>query len=144
MPHATPRAMPEIASARSAAALDAAGLSWASDCEPGIRRVRRGQAFTYRDAEGRALTDEQVLERIRRLAIPPAYEDVWICPRADGHIQGLHALLAEQLIRQRSRARRCVLRLALRRNAPAGCTDPKCGRSSCQPAWNSGMNKLRH
>jgi len=63
------------------------GLVWVSDAEPGIRRVRRGDAVHYVDPAGRRVTDEAVLARIRKLAIPPAYEDVWICCRANGHLQ---------------------------------------------------------
>src|SRR6478752_2407417 len=57
------------------------------DCSrPGIRRLRRGRGFTYADDNGN-LTDEDTLERIRELAIPPAWEEVWICPDPLGHIQ---------------------------------------------------------
>ena len=64
-----------------------AGLVYVSDAMPGIRRERRGERFVYRLADGRALRDAAQIERIRRLAIPPAYTDVWICPRPDGHLQ---------------------------------------------------------
>ena len=64
-----------------------AGLFYSSDTEPGWRRVRRGTGFSYRDADGRTLKDPVQLARIRKLAIPPAYEDVWICPSPDGHLQ---------------------------------------------------------
>jgi DNA topoisomerase I len=58
------------------------------DCsEPGIRRRRRGKGFEYLDADGRRITEPSVLERIRQLAIPPAWEEVWICPHPMGHIQ---------------------------------------------------------
>jgi DNA topoisomerase I len=62
-------------------------LEWVSDAEPGIRRLRRGKGFVYLLPSGEPLRDESVLQRIRRLAVPPAYRDVWICPREDGHIQ---------------------------------------------------------
>src|SRR3990170_7419484 len=65
----------------------AAGLRYVSDAEPGISRLRAGNAFRYLGPDGRVLRDAQALARIRRLAIPPAWEDVWICPRADGHLQ---------------------------------------------------------
>ena len=55
--------------------------------ETGIRRRRRGRGFEYLDAEGRRITEPSVIERIRELAIPPAWEDVWICPYPMGHIQ---------------------------------------------------------
>ncbi|MET0310470.1 MAG: DNA topoisomerase IB, partial [Burkholderiaceae bacterium] len=62
-------------------------LVYVSDTSPGIRRFRKGKDFTYRDPEGKALKAAAELARIRSLAIPPAYEDVWICPLADGHLQ---------------------------------------------------------
>lgn len=62
-------------------------LAWVCDREPGIRRVRRGQGFAYLLPSGEPLRDEDALQRIRRLAVPPAYQDVWICLRADGHLQ---------------------------------------------------------
>ena len=58
------------------------------DCSsPGISRVRRGRGFSYHEADGTAISDREVLERIRALAIPPAWEEVWICPHPRGHIQ---------------------------------------------------------
>jgi DNA topoisomerase-1 len=63
------------------------GLTYCSDQFPGLRRVRSGKGFSYRDAEGRAVKDAEILARIRALAIPPAWTDVWICPQATGHIQ---------------------------------------------------------
>lgn len=63
------------------------GLVYVSSDMPGIRRVRRGQQFGYRLPNGRWLKDQKALERIRRLAIPPAYADVWICPLPQGHLQ---------------------------------------------------------
>jgi DNA topoisomerase-1 len=64
-----------------------AGLRYVSDDGPGIRRVRRGRSFAYVAPDGRPIRDRQTIERIRRLAIPPAYEEVWICPDPRGHIQ---------------------------------------------------------
>ena len=58
-----------------------------SDSSPGISRFRRGGGFVYRDARGRKLTSDAELCRIRSLAIPPAYTDVWICEQANGHLQ---------------------------------------------------------
>ena len=63
------------------------GLRYVSDEAPGIRRLRRGRHFAYLDPQGRRLRDRATLARIRSLAIPPAYEDVWICPDPRGHIQ---------------------------------------------------------
>ena len=58
------------------------------DCaEPGIRRVRRGRGFGYLNPDGSRVRDEEVLQRIADLVIPPAWEDVWISPLANGHIQ---------------------------------------------------------
>ena len=65
----------------------AAGLRYVSDTAPGIRRRRAAKGFRYLDANGKAVRDEATLARIRRLAIPPAWEDVWICTRDDGHLQ---------------------------------------------------------
>ncbi|HEY0647791.1 MAG TPA: DNA topoisomerase IB, partial [Phenylobacterium sp.] len=66
------------------------GLSYVSDTDPGIRRRKaRGHGFNYLDPKGRPVTDERTLERIRSLVIPPAWTDVWICPRANGHIQAV-------------------------------------------------------
>jgi DNA topoisomerase-1 len=64
-----------------------AGLRWVSDERPGIRRVRSGKSFRYLDSSGRAIRDPRTVERIKKLAIPPAWESVWICPSANGHIQ---------------------------------------------------------
>jgi DNA topoisomerase-1 len=59
-----------------------------SDCSgPGIRRRRRGRGFGYADEDGRRVDEPEVLARIRELAIPPAWEDVWICPYPNGHLQ---------------------------------------------------------
>jgi len=59
-----------------------------SDCsDPGLQRRGRGKGFEYLDPEGRRITDPEVLERILELSIPPAWQDVWICPYPLGHIQ---------------------------------------------------------
>ena len=63
------------------------GLVWVEDSQPGIRRVRRGRAFRYVGARGKVVRDRRTLERIRKLAIPPAWEDVWICANPRGHLQ---------------------------------------------------------
>jgi len=60
------------------------------DCAaPGIRRVRRGRGFSYERADGRKVSDPEVLARIAALVIPPAWTDVWICEHPRGHIQAL-------------------------------------------------------
>lgn len=59
-----------------------------SDCSaPGISRARRGRGFSYADEHGRRIDDADQLERIRELAVPPAWEDVWLCPDPLGHLQ---------------------------------------------------------
>ncbi len=63
------------------------GLVYVSDAEPGIRRQRRGKGFRYLGTDRRAIVAERVLARIRKLAIPPAYTDVWICSLPQGHLQ---------------------------------------------------------
>jgi DNA topoisomerase-1 len=69
------------------AAAEEAGLLYASDDRPGYTRKPRGKHFDYLDIERKAIRDEQRLLRIKRLAIPPAWVDVWICPSPNGHIQ---------------------------------------------------------
>src|SRR4249919_1913190 len=69
------------------AAAEDAGLRYVSDTGPGLARRRFGDWFEYYDERGREITDDATIERIDRLAIPPAYADVWICPDARGHLQ---------------------------------------------------------
>src|SRR3954465_7080218 len=58
------------------------------DCSStGIRRVRRGRGFSYEEANGETIVDREVIQRIKELAIPPAWQDVWICPYPNGHLQ---------------------------------------------------------
>ncbi|MCV3207206.1 DNA topoisomerase IB [Mesorhizobium sp. YC-39] len=68
------------------ASADQASLTYVVDTEPGIRRLRAGKGFSYKPPNGRALSAD-TLARIKALAIPPAWTDVWISPDADGHIQ---------------------------------------------------------
>src|SRR3954471_20263900 len=65
----------------------AAGLRYVSDTQPGIRRKKAGKGFVYVGTDGKPIKDEKELTRIRSLAIPPAYTDVWICSSPNGHIQ---------------------------------------------------------
>jgi DNA topoisomerase-1 len=65
----------------------AAGLRYVSDTQPGIRRKKAGKGFAYVGTDGKTIRDAGELARIRSLAIPPAYTDVWICPSPNGHIQ---------------------------------------------------------
>ena len=64
-----------------------AGLRHARDDRPGFTRRRSGRGFSYRDVDGRPIRDRETIERIRRIAIPPAWTDVWICPTPNGHLQ---------------------------------------------------------
>jgi DNA topoisomerase-1 len=76
---------PLVVEARQAA--KAVGLRYASDEQPGLRRKGTGKGFRYLDADGKAVKDPKALKRIRALAVPPAWTEVWICPFAEGHIQ---------------------------------------------------------
>jgi DNA topoisomerase-1 len=64
-----------------------AGLVYVCDDQPGIGRVRHGKGFSYHDADGQRISDKDELQRIHALAVPPAYVDVWICARRNGHLQ---------------------------------------------------------
>src|SRR5881409_2840298 len=58
------------------------------DCSgPGITRKRRGKGFEYHDQEGGRIAEPEVVERVRSLGIPPAWQEVWICPDPRGHLQ---------------------------------------------------------
>jgi DNA topoisomerase-1 len=65
----------------------AAGLRYVTDTMPGIRREKKGDEFIYIGPDGQPVTAEAELTRIKKLGIPPAYTDVWICPRPIGHLQ---------------------------------------------------------
>jgi DNA topoisomerase-1 len=69
------------------AAAKAAGLRYVNDNKPGIRRERTDEGFRYFDAKGEPVDEETTLKRIKSLAIPPAWTEVWICPQANGHLQ---------------------------------------------------------
>jgi DNA topoisomerase-1 len=86
-PDVAPAAGDAIPAADPVVAAREAGLRHVSDASPGFRRVGSGDAVSYRDVAGRPLRDHDHLARIRSLAIPPAWTDVWICPRPDGHLQ---------------------------------------------------------
>jgi DNA topoisomerase I len=64
-----------------------AGLVYVCDEDKGLRRERDGQGFAFFNAQGERVTDEAALDRIRRLAIPPAWTEVWICAKPNGHLQ---------------------------------------------------------
>ena len=75
--------------ADSLEAAEQAGLCYVSDEQPGFSRQWKGEEFEYFDTKGKPIVDEQRLLRIKRLAIPPAWSDVWICPSPNGHIQAI-------------------------------------------------------
>ena len=91
MPSRRPPAKPPtpIAAGNDAAIAHAraAGLRYVSDLDPGYVRQRSGKGFSYRDPAGQAVRDAGELQRIRALAVPPAYTDVWICLHPKGHLQ---------------------------------------------------------
>ena len=77
----------ETAPPTAVADVRAAGLRYSTDTRPGIARRRRGRAFSYSGPDGRVIRDPKTRARIRSLAIPPAWTDVWICPTPNGHLQ---------------------------------------------------------
>ena len=81
MPPAKPAATPEVASAREG------GLVYVSDADPGLTRRTTASGFRYLDPTGSPVRDADTLARVRALAIPPAYREVWICRLANGHLQ---------------------------------------------------------
>jgi DNA topoisomerase I len=70
-------------------AAEQAGLEYTSDNIPGIQRVPDRDSFRYFHPDGKPVTDEPTLKRIRSLVIPPAWTDVWICPSPYGHLQAV-------------------------------------------------------
>src|SRR5438093_8024246 len=89
-PAAKPRkqdATPAVFAADGAEAAEEAGLYYVSDDRPGYTRRVNNSDFEYLDAQSKKICDEQRVLRIKRLAIPPAWTDVWICPSPNGHIQ---------------------------------------------------------
>src|SRR5687768_14496626 len=66
---------------------EACGLVYVNDNVPGITRKRSGSGFAYYWTDGTLIKDRRLIQRIKKLAIPPAYTDVWICPFENGHIQ---------------------------------------------------------
>jgi DNA topoisomerase-1 len=88
--YTTGRGIERAADAAPPAAVEAAheaGLVYSTDDEPGIRRRRKGKRFEYLGHDGKLIRDPEVVDRINSLAIPPAWEDVWISTRARGHLQ---------------------------------------------------------
>ena len=82
-----PRVTPSRGRRLELEAAEEAGLRYVSENQPGYTRKAKGDDFEYFDTEGKAVGDEQRLLRIKRLAIPPAWTDVWISPTANGHMQ---------------------------------------------------------
>ncbi len=78
-----------VAVAESKQTAKDAGLRYVSDESPGITRVKAGKGFAYVSSDGKRIKDDVALARIKSLAIPPAYRDVWICADANGHIQAV-------------------------------------------------------
>jgi DNA topoisomerase I len=68
-------------------AAETAGLTYVTDEEPGIRRKKAGTGFSYVTSQETKVQDQKTLKRIRKLAIPPAWTDVWICAKPNGHVQ---------------------------------------------------------
>lgn len=81
------KAIESAVAADSVEAAEEAGLQYVNDDRTGYSRRTKGKDFEYFDTEGKRIRDEQRLLRIKRLAIPPAWTDVWICPSSNGHIQ---------------------------------------------------------
>lgn len=78
---------PPTLASQTREAADRLSLVYVTDEQPGLTRRTAGRGVSYRDVDGRRLTDPETLDRIRALAIPPAWTDVWICPDPNGHIQ---------------------------------------------------------
>jgi DNA topoisomerase I len=76
-----------VADAETVAAARQAGLRYVSDAMPGIRRRQRGKDWVFVLPDGGEVQDAEEIQRIRHLAIPPAWTDVWICPLPNGHLQ---------------------------------------------------------
>jgi hypothetical protein len=68
-------------------AAEYAGLLYVSDDRPGISRKRAGKGFRYETSDAKKVTDPSTLKRIKALAVPPAWTEVWICSKANGHVQ---------------------------------------------------------
>jgi DNA topoisomerase I len=73
--------------AEIAAVIAEEGLRYVTDASPGYRRKRAGKSFSYFDKDGKRLNNRDVIRRIKSIGIPPAYDSVWICPSANGHVQ---------------------------------------------------------
>ncbi len=85
--HEEPTVEKSLSTAQAVQAAHDASLRYTHDDAPGLGRVANKTGFRYVDTAGKTIRDEATLARIRALAIPPAYRDVWICPQANGHLQ---------------------------------------------------------
>ena len=83
------RTRKEIQAAQAKSDASDAGLRYVNADQPGIRRLRVGKGFKYLDAKDKVVNDPETLVRIRNLVIPPAWENVWICPASNCHIQAI-------------------------------------------------------
>src|SRR5438874_9769967 len=84
-----PRTAHRRAVTEPVASAQRAGLTYVTEGRPGLARHRAGGGFVYHDAEGRRVRARATLARIRALAIPPAWTDVWICASPQGHLQAV-------------------------------------------------------
>jgi DNA topoisomerase IB len=116
-----------------------------SDCAAqGIARLGSGRGFTYRDAGGERISDEETLRRVRELAIPPAWREVWICPDPLGHIQatGIDAAGRKQyLYHERWQRRRAERKFAVVREFAAAL--PRLRRAVTADLRRRGMPRER-
>ncbi|HEY2715475.1 MAG TPA: DNA topoisomerase IB [Solirubrobacterales bacterium] len=116
-----------------------------SDCTvQGIARLGAGRGFTYRDADGERIDDEETLARVRELAIPPAWKEVWICPDPLGHLQatGIDAAGRKQyLYHERWQQRRSERKFAAVREFAAAL--PKLRRAVSADLRRQGMPRER-
>jgi DNA topoisomerase I len=116
-----------------------------ADCAgPGIKRIRRGRGFSYADGSGESIADEETLERIRELAIPPAWKQVWICPDPFGHIQATgydEAGRKQYLYHERWQQRQAERKFELVREFALGL--PKLRRAATADLRRQGMPRER-
>lgn len=87
MPSETTRQKLPLTQNSELVALKEIGLRYVSCTDKGYCRIKKGKTFHYLDAKGRPVTDEQTLKRIKALVLPPAWQEVWICTKANGHLQ---------------------------------------------------------
>ncbi len=116
-----------------------------SDCSgPGLRRVRRGRGFVYLNERGDRIQKLEVLERVRRLAIPPAWGDVWICPDEFGHLQatGIDAAGRKQYL-YHPRWREHRDRQKFRRMEQFGAALPKLRRRIRSDLQRNGLERAQ-